>query len=228
MNFIDQLKNASLKEQHLDWANLSYYWEENEKLIKASMRNDKVVFMGDSITEEWGRILPEFFQSPAFINRGIGGQTTPQMLIRFKQDVINLNPHIVFILAGTNDIAGNTGPSNIDMIINNIFSMAELSMSHNIKTVLSSILPVDSYPWADHIKDVPETISTINQELDLFSNRHDIKYLDYYSQMIGENRGLKKEITTDGVHLNKDGYEIMCEMVLGILKKEGFSDKSHF
>ena len=81
---------------------------------------------------------------------------------------------------------------------------------------------------ADHIKDVPETISTINQELYLFSNKHDILYLDYHSQMVGENRGLKKEYTTDGVHLNKDGYEIMCEMVLGILKKEGFSDKSHF
>ena len=123
-----------------------------------------------------GKDFYQSFFNLAFINRGIGGQTTPQMLIRFKQDVINLNPHIVFILAGTNDIAGNTGPSNIDMIINNIFSMAELSMSYNIKTVLSSILPVDSYPWADHIKDVPETISTINQELYLFSNKHDIPY----------------------------------------------------
>tara|TARA_B100000123_G_C25727688_1_gene427728 strand:+ start:1124 stop:1798 length:675 start_codon:yes stop_codon:yes gene_type:complete len=223
MDFLNQLKNASLKEQHLDWANLSYYWEDNEKLIETLGEKDKVIFMGDSITEEWGRLKPEFFQSPIFINRGIGGQTTPQMLLRFKQDVINLKPYVVFILAGTNDIAGNTGPSNIDMIINNIFSMAELSMSYNIKTVLSSILPVDKYPWADHIKNVPETILTINQELKSFSGKNDITYIDYHSLMVSKNLGLKKEYTTDGVHLNKMGYEVMCHLVRGILKKEGLA-----
>ena len=223
MDFLNQLKNASLKEQHLDWANLSYYWEDNERLIETLGEKDKVIFMGDSITEEWGRLKPEFFQSPIFINRGIGGQTTPQMLLRFKQDVINLKPYVVFILAGTNDIAGNTGPSNIDMIINNIFSMAELSMSYNIKTVLSSILPVDKYPWADHIKNVPETILTINQELKSFSGKNDITYIDYHSLMVSKNLGLKKEYTTDGVHLNKMGYEVMCHLVRGILKKEGLA-----
>ena len=223
MDFLNQLKNASLKEQHLDWANLSYYWEDNEKLIETLGEKDKVIFMGDSITEEWGRLKPEFFQSPIFINRGIGGQTTPQMLLRFKQDVINLKPYAVFILAGTNDIAGNTGPSNIDMIINNIFSMAELSMSYNIKTVLSSILPVDKYPWADHIKNVPETILTINQELKSFSGKNDITYIDYHSLMVSKNLGLKKEYTTDGVHLNKMGYEVMCHLVREILKKEGLA-----
>ena len=223
MDFLNQLKNASLKEQHLDWANLSYYWEDNEKLIETLGEKDKVIFMGDSITEEWGRLKPEFFQSPIFINRGIGGQTTPQMLLRFKQDVINLKPYVVFILAGTNDIAGNTGPSNIDMIINNIFSMAELSMSYNIKTVLSSILPVDKYPWADHIKNVPETILTINQELKSFSGKNDITYIDYHSLMVSKNLGLKKEYTTDGVHLNKTGYEVMCHLARGILKKEGLA-----
>ena len=223
MDFLNQLKNASLKEQHLDWANLSYYWEDNEKLIETLGEKDKVIFMGDSITEEWGRLKPEFFQSPIFINRGIGGQTTPQMLLRFKQDVINLKPYVVFILAGTNDIAGNTGPSNIDMIINNIFSMAELSMSYNIKTVLSSILPVDKYPWADHIKNVPETILTINQELKSFSGKNNITYIDYHSLMVSKNLGLKKEYTTDGVHLNKMGYEVMCHLVRGILKKEGLA-----
>tara|TARA_Y100001980_G_C14549916_1_gene332114 strand:+ start:1711 stop:2385 length:675 start_codon:yes stop_codon:yes gene_type:complete len=223
MDFLNQLKNASLREQHLDWANLSYYWEDNEKLIETLGEKDKVIFMGDSITEEWGRLKPEFFQSPIFINRGIGGQTTPQMLLRFKQDVINLKPYAVFILAGTNDIAGNTGPSNIDMIINNIFSMAELSISYNIKTVLSSILPVDKYPWADHIKNVPETILTINQELKSFSEKNNITYIDYHSLMVSKNLGLKKEYTTDGVHLNKMGYEVMCHLVRGILKKEGLA-----
>jgi len=224
MDFLDRLKNASSKEQHLDWANLSYYWQDNEKLIESSEEKDKIIFMGDSITEEWGRLSPEFFQSLVFVNRGIGGQTTPQMLLRFKQDVINLNPYIVFILAGTNDIAGNTGPSNIDMITNNIFSMAELGMTYNIKIVLSSILPVYKYPWSDQIKDVPETILTINEKLKSFSIQHDITYLDYYSEMVGDNRGLKKEYTTDGVHLNKNGYDVMCELVKKVLKKEGIAN----
>lgn len=223
MDFLNQLKDASSKDQNLDWANLCYYWEKNEQLGQIFEDNGRIVFMGDSITEEWGRLYPDFFQSNGYINRGIGGQTTPQMLLRFKQDVINLNPDIVLILAGTNDIAGNTGPSNLDMITNNIFSMAELSMSHNIKVVLSSILPVDKYPWAAHIKEVPETILKINQQLKSFSQKHNTLYIDYYYSMVGENRGLKKEFTTDGVHLNKKGYDVMCDLVQGVLKKESFS-----
>ena len=105
------------------------------------------------------------------------------------------------------------------MIINNIYSMAELAMTYNIKTVLSSILPVDKYPWSDQIKEVPETILTINKKLKSFSNQHDIIYIDYYSEIVGENRGLKKEYTTDGVHLNKMGYDLMCELVKKVLKK---------
>ena len=171
MDFLDHLKAVSSKDQNLDWANLCYYWKENEQLSQLSKNKSRVVLMGDSITEEWGRLSPDFFQPTHYINRGIGGQTTPQMLLRFKQDVINLNPAIVFILAGTNDIAGNTGPANQEMITNNIFSMAELSICFNIKVVLSSILPVEKYPWADHIKEVPETISKINQQLKLFSQK---------------------------------------------------------
>ena len=140
MEFLDQLKSAASQEQNLDWANLCYYWENNEKIKNNSESEGRIVFMGDSITEEWGRLYPEFFQSPSFINRGIGGQTPPQMLIRFKQDVINLNPQYVFLLAGTNDIAGNTGPSNIDMITNNIFSMSELCSNRDLKIIISSIV----------------------------------------------------------------------------------------
>ena len=223
MDFLDQLKEVSSKDQDLDWANLCYYWEKNEQLIQSPDSKGRIVFMGDSITEEWGRLSPDFFQSNDYVNRGIGGQTTPQMLLRFKQDVININPAIVFILAGTNDIAGNTGPSNLDMITNNIFSMAELSMSHDIKVVLSSILPVAKYPWADHIKQVPETILKVNQQLKLFSQKYNAIYIDYYHSMVGENRGLKKEYTTDGVHLNRKGYEVMSDLVKDVLKKESFS-----
>ena len=223
MDFLNQLKDASSKDQNLDWANLCYYWEKNEQLVQISENNGRIVFMGDSITEEWGRLSPDFFQPAQYINRGIGGQTTPQMLLRFKQDVINLNPAIVFILAGTNDIAGNTGPANLEMVTNNIFSMAELSVSYNIKVVLSSILPVDTYPWADHIKEVSDTILKINQQLKSFSQKHSMIYIDYYSSMVGENRGLKKEYTTDGVHLNKKGYEVMSDLVQGVLNKESFA-----
>ena len=223
MKFQEKLKEARLKDSNLDWPNLSYYSDKNKDVTPLTREEDRIVFMGDSITEEWARVLPDFFQSSSYFNRGIGGQTTPQMLLRFKQDVINLNPAIVFILAGTNDIAGNTGPSNANMITNNIFSMAELSMSYNVKVALSSILPVDIYPWADHIKKVPETISKINQQLKSFSQKHNTRYIDYYHSMVGENRGLKKEYTTDGVHLNKEGYEVMSDLVQGVLKKKSFS-----
>lgn len=223
MNFLDHLKDASSKDQNLDWPNLCYYWKENEKLSQLPENKSRIVFMGDSITEEWGRLSPGFFQPTHYVNRGIGGQTTPQMLLRFKHDVINLNPAIVFILAGTNDIAGNTGPANQGMITTNIFSMAELSLRFSIKVVLSSILPVDKYPWAENIKEVPETISKINQQLKSFSQEHNIIYLDYYSSMVGENRGLKKEYTTDGVHLNKKGYDVMSDLVHDVLKKESFA-----
>ncbi len=220
MDFLDQLKTAARQEQNLDWANLCYYWENNEQLNKNSESESRIVFMGDSITEEWGRIYPEFFQSPSFINRGIGGQTTPQMLLRFKQDVINLNPQCVFLLAGTNDIAGNTGPSNIDMITNNIYSMAELSSSYDIKMIASSILPVYKYPWAEHILNVPDTIEAINQKIKEFTKVNNIPYIDYHSAMVDEKRGLKNEYTTDGVHLNKSGYQVMSEMVHRLIKKE--------
>ena len=223
MEFLDQLKSAASQEQNLDWANLCYYWENNEKIKNNSESEGRIVFMGDSITEEWGRLYPEFFQSPSFINRGIGGQTTPQMLIRFKQDVINLNPQYVFLLAGTNDIAGNTGPSNIDMITNNIFSMAELSSNHDIKIIISSILPVYKYPWAEHISNVPDTIEFLNQKIKKFTKTHNIPYIDYYSAMVDEKRGLKNEYTTDGVHLNKTGYGVMSKMVRNLLKKEGLT-----
>ena len=129
-----------------DWANLSYYKEENLKLVREGIK-EGIIFMGDSITEEWGRIMPEFFSNKQYINRGIGGQTTPQMLIRFRQDVIDLNPEAVVILAGTNDIAGNTGPSSVKMIIDNLMSMAEIASRHNIQVFMSSILPVFRYPW---------------------------------------------------------------------------------
>ena len=219
MNFIKRLKQAAAKDQNLDWPNLSYYWEKNEDLLSQSKLKERIVFMGDSITEEWGRLYPEFFHHQSYVNRGIGGQTTHQMLLRFRQDVVQLHSKKVIILAGTNDIAGNTGPSSIEMITNNIFSMAEIARKNDIAVIISSILPVYVYPWALHIKNVPDTILKTNEQLKEYSEENNMIYLDYYSSMVDEKRGLKNEYTTDGVHLNKDGYQVMSSLVEEILNK---------
>ena len=145
-----------------DWPNLKRYEDENLSLGYPQENEKRVVFMGDSITEEWSRLYPNYFEERSYINRGIGGQTTPQMLIRFKQDVVDLRPTVVVILAGTNDIAGNTGPSNVKMITDNIFSMATLATAHGIQVVLSSVLPVYTYEWSPEIVDPPSTIDAVN------------------------------------------------------------------
>ena len=203
--------------KNLDWPNLSRYQDENRSVGLPEKGKQRVVFMGDSITEEWSNLYADYFDTEGYINRGIGGQTTPQMLIRFKPDVIDLEPDIVVILAGTNDIAGNTGPSNVKMITDNIFSMAELARAHQIKVVLSSILPVFEYEWAKEIKDVPATIDSVNDELKKYVNDHGLVYLDYFSPMVDERKGLNKDYTYDGVHPNQDGYILMSSLAEKVL-----------
>ena len=203
----------------LDWPNLSRYQDENRSVGIPEKGKQRVVFMGDSITEEWSNLYPDYFDTKGYINRGIGGQTTPQMLIRFKPDVIDLEPDIVVILAGTNDIAGNTGPSNVKMKTDNIFSMAELARAHQIKVVLSSILPVFEYEWAKEIKDVPATIDSVNDELKKYVNDHGLVYLDYFSPMVDERKGLNKDYTYDGVHPNQDGYILMSSLAEKVLSR---------
>ena len=205
--------------KNLDWPNLSRYQDENRSVGIPEKGKQRVVFMGDSITEEWSNLYADYFDTEGYINRGIGGQTTPQMLIRFKPDVIDLEPDIVVILAGTNDIAGNTGPSNVKMITDNIFSMAELARAHQIKVVLSSILPVFEYEWAKEIKDVPATIDSVNNELKKYANDHGLVYLNYFSLMVDQRRGLNKDYTYDGVHPNQDGYILMSSLAQEVLSR---------
>ena len=200
-----------------DWANLYYYKEENLKLVREGIK-ESIIFMGDSITEEWGRIMPEFFSNKQYINRGIGGQTTPQMLIRFRQDVIDLNPKAVVILAGTNDIAGNTGPSSVKMIIDNLMSMAEIANKQNIQVFMSSILPVFRYPWNKSIIEPFKKIAKINSFMKNFSDREKLVYVDYHSHMVDSRPGLKLELTTDEVHLNQAGYIVMSEIVKRVIR----------
>ena len=201
-----------------DWPNLKRYEEENLSLGHPQENEKRVVFMGDSITEEWSRLYPNYFEERSYINRGIGGQTTPQMLIRFKQDVVDLRPAVVVILAGTNDIAGNTGPSNVKMITDNIFSMATIATAHGIQVVLSSVLPVYLYEWSPEIIDPPSTIYAVNELLRKHAASNGIEYLDYFSEMVDDRKGLKKEYTPDGVHPNEKGYELMSTIAEKKLK----------
>ncbi len=191
-----------------DWANLNKYKKQNSKLGPPKINGNRIVFMGNSITESWSELYPEYFFEKDYINRGIGGQTTPQMLIRFRADVIDLKPKIVVILAGTNDIAGNTGPATVKMITDNIISMAELARSNRIHVILSSILPAADYPWNPGL-DPPEKIKVVNYVLKKYANQNSLTYLDYYTSMVDNNNELKKKYTYDGVHPNKKGYELM-------------------
>lgn len=199
--------------ENLDWPNLAYYRDQNKILEKPKHNKNQIVFMGDSITEGWSNFYPDFFKKNNFINRGISGQTTPQMLIRFKPDVVDLSPLAVVILGGTNDIAGNTGPSTSKMITDNIFSMAEIGSTNNISVFLSSVLPVHKYIWNLSIKNPSKTILKLNEKIEGYAKSNNLLYIDYYSSMVDERGGLKKEFSDDGVHPNKDGYAIMSDIV---------------
>lgn len=198
--------------QNNDWANLSKYKDDNLKLGFSVPGENRVVFMGNSITEGWGNILPEFFKGKSYINRGISGQTTPQMLVRFRADVVNLKPKLVVILAGTNDIAGNTGPSTLEMIEDNIASMVEISRSNNIKVILCSVLPAYDYPWKSGLNPAPKIIS-LNKWIKEYSELNNIIYVDYYTPLVDKRNGLKREYSDDGVHPNKVGYQEMVRII---------------
>ena len=198
---------------HTDWPNLANYRESNEKLKSSSSGRNRIVLIGDSITEGWTEFNPTFFQENNLINRGISGQTTPQMLIRIKQDAVHLDPKIIIINGGTNDIWGNTGPSTSEMIIDNLCSMAEIAIKNNINVALSTILPVYKYPDRDDIIDPPKTISLINSVLIDYCKKNGLTFLDYFSPMADEKKGLRSDYGEDGVHPNKQGYSVM-EQVL--------------
>ena len=191
-----------------DWANLKRFQQENSELLLPKANEHRVVFMGNSITEGWLSIRPEFFKNKPYVNRGISGQTTPQMLLRFRQDVIHLKPSTVVLLAGINDIAENTGPSTIEMIANNIISMAELAKANHINVIICSVLPANNFPWREGLKPA-EKVRKLNAILQSYSYENKLAYVDYYSAMVNDSNGLKKELGEDGIHPNKNGYLIM-------------------
>ena len=201
-----------------DWANLKRFQQENSELLPPSAHEHRVVFMGNSITEGWLTIRPEFFVNKPYVNRGISGQTTPQMLLRFRQDVIKLQPSTVVLLAGINDIAENTGPSTIEMIANNIISMAELAKANQINVIICSVLPANHFPWRQGIKPA-EKVRKLNAILQSYSYENKLEYVDYYSAMVNDSHGLIKELGEDGVHPNKNGYLIMEPILENAINK---------
>ena len=192
-----------------DWPALGRYRADNAKVGAPAAGEDRVVFMGDSITDGWGRGRGKFFPGKPYVNRGISGQTTPQMLIRFRPDVIALQPKAVVILAGTNDIAGNTGPSTLEMIEDNLMSMAELAKANGIKVALSSVMPVCDYIRPQTERRPPEKIVALNAWMKSYAAKNGFVYLDYYTPMLDDKGMLKKELTFDGLHPNEEGYEVM-------------------
>ncbi len=190
-----------------DWPQLGRYAEADAALPPT--QPGRVVFYGDSITDAWTRNGGTFFPGKPYINRGISGQTTEQMVVRFRQDVINLHPAAVVILAGTNDIAGNTGPETPETIEDNFRSMVDLARANNIRVVLASILPASGYPWKPSAGNPAEKIRALNDWLKSYAAQQNITYLDYYSAMVGPNGGMKPGISIDGVHPNAAGYAIM-------------------
>ena len=189
-----------------DWPQLSRYAADNASLATPA----RVVFMGDSITDAWIKRSPKFFaDNPSYVDRGISGQTTPQMLIRFRPDVIALKPKIVVILAGTNDIAGNTGPMTLEMIEDNMTSMAELAKANHIAVVLSSVMPVCDYIRNQTDHRPPAKIIALNEWIKAYAAKNKLVYLDYYSAMLDDQKMFRKEITYDGLHPNEAGYAIM-------------------
>ena len=201
-----------------DWANIARFKDANAKLAPPASGETRVVFMGNSITEGWIRTSPDYFATKPYVNRGISGQTTPQMLVRFRPDVINLKPALVVILAGTNDIAGNTGPSTLEMILDNLISMTELAKANKIKVVLSSVLPAFDYPWKPGMEPAPKIVK-LNEMIKNYAEKNNIVYLDYFSAMVDERNGLKKELSGDGVHPNLAGYKIMEPLAEAAIKK---------
>jgi lysophospholipase L1-like esterase len=189
-----------------DWPGLCRFRSANARVLSRSS-SPRVVFMGDSITENWQLADPEFFDGRV-VNRGISGQTTAQMLVRFRADVVALRPRIVHILAGTNDVAGNTGPMTTQDFENNIMSMVDLAQANGITVVVASIPPAASFTWRPEVKPVP-TITALNEWLREYCAQQDIRYVDYYSALAGSAGEFPAELSNDGVHPNLNGYAIM-------------------
>jgi lysophospholipase L1-like esterase len=219
---LDQYRASRIAMFTDDYGQLARYREANAALKPPAPGENRVVFFGDSITDIWH--LDQYFPGKNYINRGIGGQTTPQMLVRFRQDVIDLHPKVVIILAGTNDIAGNTGPMRLEDTEDDYASLADMARANGIKVIYSSVLPVHNY--TERSKDFfaqrsPEKILTLNKWLMSYcaAASHGCNYLDYFSALVDDKGLLKKDFADDGLHPTDAGYKIMAPLAEAAIEK---------
>jgi lysophospholipase L1-like esterase len=219
----DKTRADRLQSRLNDFANLARYREANGKLVPPAKGENRVVFMGDSITDGWK--LDQYFPGQPYVNRGISGQTTPQMLLRFRPDVIDLKPKVVVILAGTNDISGNTGATNLETIEGNLKSMVELAHANGINVVLATVMPVSDYNKDRSGKQIirtvqrpPAQINELNAWIKKFSAERGLAYLDYFTPMADDKGLLKEDIANDGLHPNAKGYELITPLAEAAIK----------
>ena len=217
---LDQYRASRVAMFTDDFGQLARYREADASLGPPTAGENRVVFFGDSITDIWK--LEDYFPGKPYVNRGIGGQTTPQMLVRFRQDVINLQPKVVIILAGTNDIAGNTGPMRNEDIEANLSSMVELARAHDIRVVLCSIMPVHNY--TDRAKDFfaqrPQSrILALNEWIKDYSTKNNLVYVDYFSALVDDKGMMKKDLADDGLHPNAAGYKVAAPLAEAGIEK---------
>lgn len=205
--------NGNLRAQ--DWPIFGRYMEPNQNLKDSTVN---VINLRDSITDFWIEKSSEFFHQNHYVDRGISGQTSPQMLLRFRQDVISLKPKAVVILCGTNDIAGNTGPSTLEMIEDNIQSMSQLAKANNIKVILCSVLPANRFSWRPELQPA-DSIIGLNTWIRDYAKTNNYGYVDYYKDMVDDKKGLKAEYSPDGVHPNKEGYQVMERLVQPVIEQ---------
>ena len=203
-----------------DWGNLRRYAQENQEVKQWPQEQRRVVFMGNSITQNWASMRPDFFKRNGYVGRGISGQTSYQFVVRFRQDVIELKPELVVINTGTNDVAENTGPFDEDRTFANIESMVELARANKIKVILTSILPAAKFGWRPSITDAAPKIAKLNARIRDYAAKKNIPFVDYYSKMVkGENKALNPAYSKDGVHPTEAGYAVMEPMIKAAIDK---------
>lgn len=201
-----------------EFAGLARYRRANAELPAPASDEQRVVFFGNSITEGWARHFGTMFPGRPYVGRGIGGQTTAQMLLRFRQDVVSLRPAAVVILAGTNDIAGNTGPATLEEIQSNLAAMTELAQANGIRVLLCSVLPVFDYPWKPGLEPAP-TIVALNAWLRQYAATRGATYVDYHTPLADERQGMRREHAADGVHPTDAGYRLMAGIVEPLIRQ---------
>jgi len=200
-------EDAEVERLRTDWAQLSQYRDANQRLPPPSAVSPRVIFLGDSLTQSWD-LAGLGLDKVEVLNRGISGQTTPQMLVRFRQDVVDLKPAVVHILAGTNDLAENTGPSTVEAIEGNLRSMVEIAEANHIRVVLGSVLPALDYPWRPGLQPAPRIV-VLNDWMRAYAKRRHLVYADYCSTLADSRGGFRSELADDGVHPNSAGYAAM-------------------